>query len=126
MKPLWSHTAGDRFIGRRKWKLTHFYALLQKGDYASQFERRLRKVVSFLKKHSAFLNALTKSNGEAEIILNHTINLQDEEGDKNFELSLAPAFVVCLASQRIGLRVQGWQGKAPRKRSGVRRRAKTR
>jgi len=112
IKPLLSHAAGGKFLRdrRRRWSIVS--AQLQEGNSASQFERGLRKTVSFIKKHSEFLNALIGSGGEVEIILNHTISLVEKEGHKNFHLFLAPAFVAQLAGHGIGLRIQGWQVKA--------------
>ncbi|HTW58506.1 MAG TPA: hypothetical protein VMD99_10260 [Terriglobales bacterium] len=108
LKPEWSHSAGQRFIKwRAKW--TYFYACLEKGDYASEFEGALANAVSFLDKKATFWTDFIGGNGEVELILNHTINPQEEAGDKCFELYLAPALLKHLSTRGIGLRVQGWQ-----------------
>jgi hypothetical protein len=121
IKPELSHAAGDDFIGRKKWKWSAACAPLQEGKYASQLESSLKRAASFLRKHSDFLKDLTEGEGDVELILDLTISDGWEEGDKNFELSLAPAFLADLATRGIGLRVQGWQGKAAPK--GTTRRA---
>jgi|HubBroStandDraft_2_1064218.scaffolds.fasta_scaffold283334_2 hypothetical protein len=121
LKPEFSHAVDDRVAKlRRRWKKTLFYACLQKGDYASKFESSLTKVVLFLEKNAAFWTDFTSGNGEVELILKHTINPQDEAGDKCFELYLAPAFLRDVSARGIGLRVQGWQGST----EGISRRGK--
>jgi hypothetical protein len=90
-------------------KRTFFYACLQKGEYVSELEGALAKVVRFLEKHAAFWTDFIGGRGEVELILNHTIYPQEEEGDKCFELYLAPDFLRHLSTRDIGLRVQGWQ-----------------
>jgi hypothetical protein len=109
LKPKGSWAVGQR-VTKVPAKWAFFYACLQKGDYISKFEGALTNVVSFLEKHSAFWTDFIAGKGEVELILNHTIGPQEEEGDKCFELSLAPAFMRILSSRCIGLRVQGWQG----------------
>jgi hypothetical protein len=89
---------------------------LQKGNYASEFERALANVVSFLEKNGSFLAEFMGSNGEAEIILNHTMQGGWEAADKCFELYLAPAFLGHLSSRGIGLRMQAWQEKVKTKK----------
>ena len=99
---------GDKFGGlRAQW--TSVCARLHEGDYASEFERALSNVVLFLQKNAAFWSDFIGGNGEVDLILNHTIYQQDEEGDKCFELYLAPAFLGDLSARGIGLTVQGWQ-----------------
>ncbi len=118
LKPKGSWAVGQRVIKvPAKW--TFFYSCLQKGDYVSKLEGALTNVVSFLEKNSAFWTDFIGGKGEVELILNHTISPQ-EEGDKCFELCLAPAFLRDLSIRTIGLRVQGWQGNVKR----VRRRDK--
>jgi hypothetical protein len=78
IRPQASPATGER-LGQLKAQWTYFHGLLQKSDYASEFDRALRKVTSFLKKHSDFFNVLTRGDGEAEIVLNHTINLQEAD-----------------------------------------------
>jgi|HubBroStandDraft_3_1064219.scaffolds.fasta_scaffold21583_4 hypothetical protein len=124
LKPEWSHAVGQAFLkAPAKW--TVLYATLQKGDYASDYEGALTKVALFLEKNSTFWTDFIGGDGEVELILNHTVNPQDEEGDECFELYLAPAFLGQLSSLGIGLRVQGWQGKTvkvmhPRKKKARR------
>jgi len=109
LKPDASWAVGQRMLkSRAKW--TYFYARLQKGDHASNFEAALRKVVLFLKKNDAFLTGFLRGHGEVELTMNHTIHVLEEEGDKNFELHLSPEFLDELSTRGIGLSVQGWQG----------------
>jgi hypothetical protein len=111
VKPLGSHAVGDRFAGLRAgW--TSFFACLQKGNDVSEFEGALAHVAIFLEKNAAFWAGFIGGNGEVELILNHTIYPQEEEGDKCFELHIAPAFLAHLSTRGIGLRVQGWQGRS--------------
>jgi hypothetical protein len=113
LKPKGSWAVGQKVITvPLKW--TFFYACLQKGDYVSKFEGALTNVVSFLEKNSAFWTDFIGGNGEVEVILNHAISPKEEEGDKCFELPLAPAFLRSLSNWGIGLRVQGWQGNVER------------
>jgi hypothetical protein len=79
IKPIWSHAVGELFLkSPRKW--TIFYASLQKGDYASGYERALTKVVSFLQKNEAFWTEFVGGDGEMELTLNHTINPKRKKG----------------------------------------------
>jgi hypothetical protein len=120
MKPLGSHAVDDRFAGlQAKW--TSFYACLQKGDDASYYEDALHNVALFLEKHSAFWTDFISGKGEVELILNHTMSPRKEEGDKCFELCLAPAFLRDLSIRGIGLRVQGWEENVDRVGGGTRK-----
>jgi len=113
LKPEGSWAVGQNIVkAPAKW--TFFDACLQKGNDISKFERALRNAVSFLEKNSAFWADFIGGDGEVELILNHTIAPQDEEGDKCFELHLTPAFLRDLSIRGIGLRVQGWQGNIER------------
>lgn len=109
IKPLGSHAVGDKFAGLQA-KRTSFHACLQKGDNPSQYEDALHNVALFIEKSSAFWADFMSGDGEVELILNHTIVPQEEEGDKLLELYLAPAFLRDLSARGIGLRVQAWQG----------------
>jgi hypothetical protein len=111
LKPKASWTGRQQVI-KVPTKGTFFYSCLQKDDRASEFESALRKVAAFLEKNSAFWTDFIGKDGEVELILNHAISLQEESGDKCFELSLAPAFLRDLSVRGVGLRVQGWQGGA--------------
>jgi hypothetical protein len=107
LKPEFSYAVGQKFLkSSAKW--TRFCACLQKGNYASEYGRALTKVVLFLEKNSTFWTEFMVGNGEVELILNHEISPQWEEGDKCFELSLAPALLAQLSTRGIDLRVQGW------------------
>jgi hypothetical protein len=122
LKPKGSWAVGQKVTkGPAKW--TFFYACLQKGDYVSKFEGALRNAVSFIEENSAFWTDFIGGNGDVELILNHTISPQKEEGDKCFELFLAPAFLCGLSIRGIGLRVQGWQGNVERVGRGDRKRS---
>lgn len=107
LRPELSHAVGERFL-KTPAKWTFFYACLQKGDHVSDFKTALRKVALFIEKNAAFWADFTGGDGEVELILNHTIT-PDQEGDKCFELYLAPAFLCHLSKHGMGLRVQGWQ-----------------
>ena len=109
LKPEASWAVGQRLV-KRPARWSFFYARLQKGGHASNFEAALRKVLLFLKKHDAFLTDLIRGGGEAYLTMNHTIHVLEEEGDKNFELHLSPEFLDELSTRGIGLSVQGWQG----------------
>jgi hypothetical protein len=113
LKPELSPAVGKRFL-KTPAKWTFFYACLQKGDCVSEFETPLNNVVLFLEKNAALWTDFIRGNGEVELILNHTIAPQEEEGDKCFDLYLAPAFLSNLSTRGIGLRVQGWQGSVKR------------
>jgi hypothetical protein len=89
LKPKGSWAVGQK-VTKTPVKWTFFYASLQKGDCIPKFEGALTNVASFLEKHSAFWTDFISGNGKVELILNHTIEPQEEEGDKCFELCLAP------------------------------------
>lgn len=113
IEPQASWAAG-KSLGTLRAQGTFFHACLQKGDNSSDYETALAEVVSFLKRNAAFWPDFIGGHGEVEVILNHTIRPQEEEGDRCFELSLDPAFLSHLSSRGIGLRVQGSTGKAKR------------
>jgi hypothetical protein len=109
LKPKGSYAVGEELdTSHAKW--TFFRARLQEGVASSGYEGALTDVALFLKKHAAFWTDFTGGHGEVELILNHTIEPQEEEGDKCFELYLDPVFLSDLSARGIGLRVQGWQG----------------
>jgi hypothetical protein len=113
LKPELSHEVSEIFLkAPAKW--TVFYATLQRGDYASEYEGALTKVALFLEKNSSFWADFIGGDGEVDLILNHTINPQAEAGDECFELHLSPDFLRNLSIRGIGLRVQGWQGNVKR------------
>jgi len=125
IEPRIAHAVGDKVAwSRAKWKWTSVYAQLQEGDHVSEFEGALNRVHRFLEDNADFWAAFTNGGGEAELTLNHTIYPQEEKGDKNFELYLAPNLLGSLSTHGIGLRVQGWQGifKRKRKKSATRQR----
>ena len=64
-----------------------------------------------LDRNAAFWPDFIGGHGEVELILNHTVSPQEEEGDRCFELYLDSAFLGRLCSRGIGLRVQGATGK---------------
>jgi len=91
-------------------KWTFFHACLQEGRDPSQYESALAKVGQFLEKNTGFWADFMGENGEVELILNHTIEPEQKEGDKVLGIYLSPAFLRHLSTQGIGLRVQGRQG----------------
>lgn len=118
LKPKFFWPAGED-LGRVRAKWSLFYARLLDGVEPSEYERALKNVSRFLRKNAAFLADFTGGNGEVELILNHTVNPQEKEGDECFELYFAPAFLRELSARDIGVRVQGWQGtvkEGPRRR----------
>jgi hypothetical protein len=109
LRPLAAYAVGDKRLGKVRSRWSFFYARLQKGDYASEFEGALTKVELFLKKKRAFWADFAGRGGNVKLILNHTIHPVWEEGDKCFELSLAPEFLSLLSCRGISLEVRGWQ-----------------
>jgi len=106
LKPELSHAVGKAVAKvPAKWSL--FHACLQKGNYASEVERALDRVVLFLEKHETFWTDFAHENGEVELVLNHTI-CSGEKGYKCLKLYLAPDFLRHLSSRGIGLEIQGW------------------
>jgi len=109
LKPVGSWGVGQRLVETpAKW--SYFFASLEKGDDVSGYESALANVALFLEKNAAYWADFMGGSGEVELILNHTIEPQQGEGDKVLELYLAPAFLRDLSTRGIGLRVQGWQG----------------
>lgn len=96
-------------LGRVHAKWSFFYARLLNGVSSSDYERALKNVSRFLRKNSAFLADFEAGRGEVELILNHSVSPQSEEGDESFNLHLSPGFLRDLSARGIGLRVQGWQ-----------------
>jgi hypothetical protein len=86
------------------------YASLQTGDDSSDYGAALAKVSQFLNANANYWPDFMRSGGEAEIVLNHTIALTEESGDKCLELQLAHSFLQQLSAIGFALRVQGWQG----------------
>src|SRR5208337_3973877 len=109
MSPHSSWSAGQS-LGTLRAKWTYFQSHLQEGHISSDYQDSLRAVVVFLEEYSAFWTDFVSGNGEVDLILNHTINAQEQKGDKCFELYLAPDFLGILSTHGIGLKVQGWQG----------------
>ena len=107
LEPMRSWSVGQKVVTRpAKW--TFFYARLRQGNYASRFPAALKRVSQFIEKNSAFWGNFLGENGEVELILNCAIDPQEEEGDENFELYLAPEFLGTLSARGIGLRMQSW------------------
>ncbi|MGA9526773.1 MAG: hypothetical protein WBS24_01525 [Terriglobales bacterium] len=117
LKPLAAYSVGCKQLGKVRSKWSSYYAHLQNGDYASEFEGALKRVVSFLKKNNDFWTDFIVGDGSVTLILNHTINPEWKNGDKCFELSLTPTFLSHLSARGIGLRVQGWQGPTQKRKS---------
>ena len=114
LKPELSHAVGLQGPSTLRAKWNFFSACLQEGDDVSDLEAALANVALFLEKNAAFWTEFTAGNGDVELILNHTIYPQEEEGDKCFELYLTAAFLGHLSTRGIGLSVQGWQGSIQR------------
>ena len=110
LKPELSHAVGHQGPGTLRAKWNFFSACLQEGNDVADLEDALANVTFFLEKNAPFWTQFIGGNGDVELILNHTIYPQEEEGDKCFELYLTAAFLGNLSARGIGLRVQGWQG----------------
>ena len=117
LSPVGAYPVGVTRLGKVRSKWSHFYARLEEGNYASEFEGALTKVVLFLKRKETFWTDFIGVDGSVKLILNHTIHPLCEEGDKCFELSLAPEFLRQLSVRGIGLEVQGWHGSVKTRRS---------
>ena len=115
LKPKGSWPVGEN-LGKIRAKWSFFYGRLLDGVASSDYQSALKSVSRFLRKKAAFWADFTDGNGEVELILNHTVS-PEEEGDECFELHLTPAFLSDLSNRHIGLRVQGWQGRAKNTRS---------
>jgi hypothetical protein len=111
IEPQSSWAAGQS-LGTLRAQGTFFHACLRRGDRSSDYEAALAGVVLFLDRNAAFLTDFISGHGEVELILNHTVSPQEEEGDRCFESYLDPAFLGHLSRLGIGLRVQGSTGKA--------------
>ena len=105
MKP---QTTGSKRGTRR----TYFKAVLQSGRSPAKFQLALRQVVRFLRKNEQFWEKFLAEKGSGEIVFNHTIFPQAENGDKWFELSLTSVFCEHLSANRMGLKIQGWVKKS--------------
>jgi hypothetical protein len=110
IEPQASWTAGEN-LGTLRAQGTFFHACLQRGDSSSHYEAALADVVSFLERNASFWTDFIGGHGEVELILNQTVFPQENEGDRCFELYLAPVFLGHLSSRGIGLRVQGSIGR---------------
>ncbi len=109
LKPKGSWPVGED-LGKVRAKWSFFYARLLEPVACADHERALKNVSRFLRKNAPFWADFTGGNGEVELILNHTVSPQKEQGDECFELHFTPAFLRDLSARDIGLRVQGWQG----------------
>jgi|SRR5579862_1135548 len=105
---LKAQTAGSNRDTRR----TYLRAVLQSGNSATKFRLALRKVVRFLRKNKKFWKKFLAESGSGEIVFNHAIFPQFEEGDKCFELSLTSVFCEHLSASGLGLKIQGWVEKS--------------
>jgi hypothetical protein len=108
LKPEASWVAGQR-LGKFHAKKAYFSGCLQKGNYASELEGALVKVVLFLEKHTGWWTDFLRGKGEADLTLNLNVHAGWEEGDKCFGVYLAPTFLSHLSTRGIGLSLQGWQ-----------------
>jgi hypothetical protein len=106
-------------LGRVRAKWSFFYARLLDSVASSDHDRALKHVCRFLRKNAAFWADFAGGNGEMELVLNHTVNLQEQGADECFELYVAPVFLSELSTWGFGLRVQGWQGRARDKRMAL-------
>jgi len=102
-----SYKAGHEMSNLRK-SWTHFYATLQEGDSAVEYENALSSAILFIEKNAAFWRDFIGGHGEVEIILNHTLLEKPTRGDLCLQLHLRPDFLRRLSTLGIGLRVQGW------------------
>jgi len=118
LKPKASWPVGEDLGRKVRAKSSFFYAQLLEGSAPSDYEPALKRVCRFLRRNEAFWTDFAGGGGHVELILNHNVTPQEEEGDKCFELYLAPAFLQELSTRDIGLRVQGWQGKFSAEGSG--------
>ena len=85
LKPKSAYGVGQN-LGAMPAKRTFFQACLQEALASSDYEDALTKVGQFLEKNAAFWSDFIGGNGEVELILNHAIEPQEEEGDKILEL----------------------------------------
>jgi len=90
----------------------YFQAILESGDSPAKFRLALPRIVRFLRKNKKFWRDFIAEKGSGEIVFSHAIFPQTEEGDKCFELSLAPAFCEYLSASGMGLKIQGWVKKS--------------
>jgi len=108
VKPRASHNAGSKIESLPKgW--TNFYATLQRGDSASDYENALSRAILFIEKNGSFWRDFIGGQGEVELILNHTLLEEPAQGDLCLQLRLGPKFLRRLSALGVGLRVQGWK-----------------
>jgi hypothetical protein len=86
--------------------------VLQNGKSPAKFQFALAKIIRFLRKNKKFLKKFLAEKGSGEIVFNHAIFPQTEQGDKCFELSLTSAFCEHLSASGMGLKIQGWVEKS--------------
>jgi hypothetical protein len=91
---------------------TYFIVVLQNGKSPAKFQFALSKTIRFLRKNKKFLKKFLAEKGSGEIVFNHAIFPQTEQGDKCFELSLTSAFCEHLSASGMGLKIQGWVEKS--------------
>src|SRR5580704_2029642 len=85
-----------------------FQAILQKGNSSGKFRVALSRVVRFLRRNGKLLRKFIYESGSGEIVINFWTSLKFQEGDKCFELLLAPAFCEQLSASGLGLKIQVW------------------
>jgi len=104
IQPMYCWRAGDRFANIVK-PSTYWYGRLSSGSTETEFANSLEHLADFLAKNEAFFHGFKDVKGEAEVVLNHRVELME---GKVFELRLGAILVAQLADAGIGVRVQGW------------------
>jgi hypothetical protein len=105
LKPNSSWKKGDIVPGIRAKRATAWYCEFLRDNGTEAYENALRRVISFINKKKAFFKEIGDEKGEAEIVLNHSVEF--DEG-RVFELSLSPIFLGHLSTLGIGLHITGW------------------
>jgi hypothetical protein len=89
-------------------KRTYVQARLVEGHSVSEYEIALERVVSFIENHAEFWANFLDSNGSAELVFNHSIMSEAENGDKCLEIRFNSVFLALLSNRGIGLKIQAW------------------
>ena len=106
--PRWSDNTGQHNKGLSKGR-TRLYATLQEGNSPGDYENALSRAVRFLEENGAFWRDFVDGEGEVELVVNHTLLEEPEQGDLSLQLHLGPDFLRRLSALNVGVRVQGWK-----------------
>jgi hypothetical protein len=114
IKPSLAWKSGDPHSGSIH-QISHWQGTIADGSTATEYERALRAVRSFIAQHQDFLRGFMTSGGEIELKMSFSVELatvndfkdgpEDPTAYRLFEVTFYPEFLEGLASMGIALRL---------------------